>query len=292
MLRNQAKNYLTELKMIGSSEHTLKNYGYHLDKFISYIEDNNLTYTELTSKQVKKFRNRMVEQGLKPRTINAVLSALKSFYDFLVEERLVPGNPIITRRLRVKEGQSLPDFMTTEELKVFGEWLSIIPAHVALGFRTMLATGMRVSEAASVTPNDLIVLDNGGYVFLIRHGKGDKERFAPVIDTQVVNDLIIHTGDRQDNEPLFGITSQTFKWWARKCRLEAGINFHSHRCRHTLGTQLLQRGISIDKVQDVLGHADISTTRRYAKTAPEAIYELAAKVEEVKERRALYRFWL
>nr|WP_202623695.1 hypothetical protein [Sporotomaculum syntrophicum] len=45
-------------------------------------------------------------------------------------------------------------------------------------------------------------------------------------------------------------------------------------------------------MQDVLGHADISTTRRYAKTAPEAIYELAAQVDEVKEQRALYRFWL
>ncbi|SFH07488.1 integrase/recombinase XerD [Desulfotomaculum arcticum] len=292
MLRKQVKNYLIELKMKGSSEHTVKNYGYHFDKFITYMEENNLNYIELTAKQFKKFRNRMVEQGLKPRTINAVLSALKSFYDFLVEERLVPGNPIITRRLRVKEGQSLPDFMTTEELKVFSEWLSAIPGHAALGFRTMLATGMRVSEAASVTPNDIIVLDNGGYIFRVRHGKGDKERYVPVTDSQVVNDLITYTGDRRDDDPLFGITSHAFKWWARKCRLETGINFHSHRCRHTLGTQLLQRGISIDKVQDVLGHADISTTRRYAKTAPEAIYELAAKVDELKERRALYRYWL
>ncbi|WP_341478844.1 site-specific integrase [Sporotomaculum syntrophicum] len=74
--------------------------------------------------------------------------------------------------------------------------------------------------------------------------------------------------------------------------MATGVNFHSHRCRHTTGTQLLQKGVSIDKVQDVLGHADISTTRRYAKTAPEAIYELAAQVDEVKEQRALYRFWL
>ncbi|WP_449240389.1 tyrosine-type recombinase/integrase [Desulfoscipio gibsoniae] len=104
--------------------------------------------------------------------------------------------------------------------------------------------------------------------------------------------LIDFVGDRRDDKPLFGITSHAFKWWARKCRLKTGVDFHSHRCRHTTGTQLLQKGISIDKVQDVLGHADISTTRRYAKTAPEAIYELAAKVDEIKERRVLYRFWL
>ncbi|KJS76711.1 MAG: hypothetical protein JL56_04785, partial [Desulfotomaculum sp. BICA1-6] len=137
MLRNLVKTYLTELKMIGSSAHTLQNYGYHLDKFIAYTEANNLTYTELTPKQVKNFRNHLVEQGLKPRTINAILAALKSFYDFLVEEREVPGSPIVSRRLRVKTGQDLPDFMTAEELEVFAAWLATIPAHVALGFRTM-----------------------------------------------------------------------------------------------------------------------------------------------------------
>lgn len=292
MLRSQVKNYLTELKMKGSSEHTQKNYGYHLDKFISFMESNSFAYNALTLKQVKQFRNNMVQNELKPSTINAVLAALKSFYDFLVDEREVQGNPIITRRLRVKEGHSLPHFMTPEELKVFNQWLDTIPRHVALGFRTMLATGMRVSEAASVTPNDIIVLDSGGYVFRVRHGKGDKERYVPVTDADVVDDLVSFAGDRQDDRALFGITSNTFQWWARNCRLDTGISFHSQRCRHTLGTQLLQKGVSIDKVQDVLGHADISTTRRYAKTAPEAIYELAAIVDEIKERRALYRYWL
>jgi len=292
MLRLQVKNYLIELKMIGSSAHTLSNYGFHLDKFVSFIESQSLDFTTLTLKQVKMFRNHLVEEGLKPATINAVLAALKSFYDFLVDEREVQGNPIITRRLRVKDGQSLPHFMTPEELEIFYQWLNTIPPHMALGYRTMLATGMRVSEVSSVTPNDIIVLDNGGYVFRVRHGKGDKERYVPVIDSQVVNDLIDFVGDRRDDEPLFGVTSHNFKWFARKCRLETGVNFHSHRCRHTTGTQLLQKGISIDKVQDVLGHADISTTRRYAKTAPEAIHALAAQVDEVKEHRALYRFWL
>jgi|GEM_PF-4847911 len=79
--QKQVKTYLTELKMIGSSVHTLQNYGYHLDKFIAYTEENNLDYTELTPKQVKNFRNHLVEQGLKPRTINAILAELKSFYD-------------------------------------------------------------------------------------------------------------------------------------------------------------------------------------------------------------------
>ncbi|SFH07473.1 Phage integrase family protein [Desulfotomaculum arcticum] len=68
-----------------------------------------------------------------------------------------------------------------------------------------------------------------------------------------------------------------------KCKKQTGLQFYSHRCRHTVGTQLLQKGISIDKVQEVLGHENISITRRYAKTAPEVIMELAAKASRVEE---------
>lgn len=60
-------------------------------------------------------------------------------------------------------------------------------------------------------------------------------------------------------------------------------------CRHTVGTQLLQKGITIDKVQELLGHENISTTRRYARTSKEAILELAAKPDQVKETNAIYK---
>lgn len=63
---------------------------------------------------------------------------------------------------------------------------------------------------------------------------------------------------------------------------QIGVHFYPHRCRHTVGTQLPQKGVAIDKVQEVLGHENISTTRRYAKTAPEAILELATKADQVE----------
>ena len=89
--------------------------------------------------------------------------------------------------------------------------------------------------------------------------------------------------------PLLGVTISSLARWAR---METGLNFYSHRCRHTVGTQLLQRGVPIDRVQDVLGHADISTTRRYAKTAPEAVLKLAAKLDSLEEERAVYTYVL
>lgn len=284
MLRDLIKNFLIELKMKGCSEYTINTYKHNLNKFVFFVETHNLDFRELTSSQVKLFRNQMVEQGLKPGTINTALSILKSFYDFLVEEMEVKGNPVITRRLRIKEGQSLPKFMTSGELRVFNDWLTTIPEHVALGFRIMLATGMRVSEVSSITARDVIKLDNGGYVIRVRHGKGDKERYVPIMDSEVAGDLLRFKENRPGDSPLLGLQSKDFNRWAEKCRQETGLKFHPHRCRHTVGTQLLQKGISIDKVQVILGHADISTTRRYARTAPEAVLELAAKANKEKRK--------
>jgi len=290
MLNLLIKNYLLELKMKGSSGHTVSNYSYHLQKFTAYLKETQLNYSSLTPVQIKAFRNRLLEAGLKPKTVNAVLSALKSFHDYLVEEGELKNNPVDTGRLRVKEGQSLPGFMSTEELEVFLQWLSKTPAHVALAFRTLLATGLRLSEAAWLTPADIILLDNKSCVLRVRHGKGDKERYTPVMDPGVASELLRLKGNRLDHKPLFRLSTHSFKSWARKCRLKTGLPFHTHRCRHTVGTQLLQKGIPLDKVQEVLGHADISTTRRYAKTAQEAIMDLAAGINLLKETRVRYIF--
>lgn len=280
MLDELVKIFLNELKIKGCSINTVKSYFFHLDKFTGFIALNGLDFRSLTVKQVRLFRNALIEQGMKPKTVNAVLSALRSFYSFLVEEGEAEGNPVIPGRLRVKEGRSLPDFMSNEELKVFLNWLKSVPAHVSLAYRTMLVTGLRVSEVAALTPGDLIALENGGYVLRVRHGKGDKERYAPVMAEDVAKDLALHKGERRDDRPLVGITVQSLHKWAARCCRETGLDFHTHRCRHTVATRLLQKGIPIDKVQEVMGHTDISTTRRYAKTAAQAVLELAAKVEK------------
>jgi len=149
-----------------------------------------------------------------------------------------------------------------------------------------------VSEVAALIPQDVVALGNGGYGLRVQHGKGDKERYAPVLDAQVARELVRFIEGCPERLPIFRISDRTFKWWAQICRLETGIPFHSHRCRHTVGTQLLQKGIPIDKVQEVLGHTDISTTRKYARTAPEDIWKLAVKADRVKEIGAAYRYLL
>jgi len=292
MLDVLIEEYLVELQMKGCVKNTVDHNRNHLNRFKDFLERYSLDYLTITAKNIKSFRNEWIEYGLKPKTINGMLSAVKCFYDFLVAEQNVAANPIVLRRLRIKEGQRLPAFMTDEELEILYNWMTGIPRYVSLGIRTMLATGLRVGELAALTPKDFIPLNNGGFVFRVRHGKGNKERYVPILDVEVLKDLMSFIGDRNDDLSVFGAVKQTFINWASKCRKDTGMHFHCHRCRHTVGTKLLQKGVSIDKVQEVLGHENISTTRHYARTAPEAILELAAKVDKLREVRAVYRYRL
>ena len=294
MLGDYIANYIDDFEKRGNARSSVKSCQYYLKKFGTFINEYNLDFSKLTTKQVKRFRNQMVEQGLKPKPINNVLAAVKGFYDFLLEEEVVNSNPILSGRLRVKVGKSLPSFMTAEELKIVNNWLDNIPHEVALGFRTLLATGLRISELSALSPSDVILLESGGYLLRVRRGKGNRERYVPVMDGDVAWDLACLKESYDDRHLLFNMRPATFQRWAKKCQTETGVKFHSHRCRHTVATQMLKKGIPLDQIQEVLGHVYINTTRIYARTAPEAVWELAAKIDddEIKETRAVYRYLL
>jgi len=294
MLRDYVNRYIEDFTNRGNAQGSIRVCKYNLNKFVIFIDQNSLDFRSLTTKQAKILRNMLVEQGLKPKTINNVLSSVKGLYDLLIEEEVVNRNPILSGRLRVKQGKSLPGFMTDKELEILNNWLDSVPHEVSLGFRTMLATGLRVSELYALTPRDVILLENGGYLLRVRHGKGNRERYVPVMDGDVAWDLACLKKMRAGGPLFFIISPTTFQRWARKCQVETGVNFHSHRCRHTVATQMLKKGIPLDHVQEVLGHINITTTRIYAQTALESIWELAAKVDddEIKETRAVYRYLL
>ena len=272
MLREKVKEYLTELRLTGKSHNTIAAYEFHLSKFVAWCEERGVDYTTVNGKETRAFRNYLARQGLAPGSINAIIAALKSFYDFLVEEEeVVKGNPVIPRRLRVTEEKRQPNFLTQGEVEKVLTALNELPPHVNLAFRTMLATGLRVSEVANLKGED--VLQVNGAVFLrVRQGKGKKERIVPVTDPAVAKELLALPPEG------FGVTTGTLKAYAHWIKKKTNIDFHSHRLRHTFATSLLAQGVTIDVVQKVLGHSNISTTRRYAETLPEAVSRLAAKV--------------
>ena len=276
MLRKLINNYLTELKLSGKSKYTVINYQKHLEKFATWSENNGIAFLQIDGKESKRFRNYLVEQELSPKTVNTIVCAVKSFYDFLVEEGFIIGNPWLTKRLRVTEEKRTPNFLTEAEEKRVLSAIEKFPYHVSLALKTMLAAGLRVSEVANLKPDDVII-HQGKILVWIQQGKGKKDSYAPITNAFVANELIEFAKGKEGNK-LFGITDGTLKVYAHIVKKKTGIDFHTHRCRHTLATRLLAKGTPIDVVQDVLGHVDISTTRKYAATLPEKIMALAADV--------------
>jgi len=275
-LKEAVRAFLKDLELSGKSKRTLEAYSFHLDKFLAFCEEKGLDYRLVNGKESKAFRNWLAEMGLSPASVNAVLSACKSFYDFLLDEGLVKGNPFVSKKLRVKEAERKPAFLTEEELKKVQEAMKRLPRHIELAFRCMLWTGLRVSEVASLTGED-VIQDEGRVFVRVRSGKGQKERLVPVMDREIALELL-RLSKEKGKERLFGVSDGTLKDYAYKVKKSSGVNFHSHRLRHTLATRLLGKGVAIDVVQRVLGHASINTTRRYAETLPEKIKELAVEV--------------
>jgi site-specific recombinase XerD len=267
------ESYLQDLRNGGKSPYTVINYRKHLQLWAAWMRENGHDFRGINGKETRAFRDCLVAKEYAPKTVNTILGAARSFYDFLIEAGEVRGNPWVMKRLRVQEERRKPDFLPDQELERVLEQIKTLPEHIGLAFRAMLAAGLRVSEAANLTASDVIV-QNGAVFLHVRHGKNNKERYAPVTDPQVARELIARAGQAQGR--LFGVTGGTLKVYAHRIKRETGIDFHAHRLRHTLATRLLNRGVPLDVVQLALGHEDISTTRRYAATLPEALFRIAA----------------
>ena len=271
------KQFLDDLKFSGKAENTIETYRLQLRRYFTFLERKGIDHREVTNKELTDFRNWLAKQKRSPATINLALSAVRAFYEFLLFEGVVKGNPV-SKRLNVKEAERLPAFLSEEEEASALNWLrKNTPPHITLAFETMRATGIRVSEAADLTGADVLRME--GKVFLrIRSGKGKKERYVPVLEASTAQNLL-DSAKEHPSKLLFGVLSGTLKVYAHKCKKATGVDFHSHRLRHTVGTTLLAEGVPLDVIQQVLGHANISTTRLYAATMPEKMMALAASIE-------------
>jgi len=166
--------------------------------------------------------------------------------------------------------------MTEEEMrKVFAYIQNKPPPHIALAFRTRYACGLRVSELSTWPRRCHHPV---GQVFVtVRHGKSNKNRIVLVTNVAVAHELLRPAQEK--GMPIFGVKDVTFKRYAQQISFATGVeDFHCHRLRHTLATNLLSEGVPLDVVQEVLGHENINPARQYAKTAPDKVYQLGAEV--------------
>jgi integrase/recombinase XerD len=261
----------------GLSHNTLESYERDLQAFKTYVTASTPTFSETEVKQyhVAGYLGYLHSSGRANTTISRNLASLRSFFQFLVREGVVVQNPTVHVETPKIE-KRLPRVLSMDEIERLLE-APKINSHTGLRNQAMLellyATGIRVSELISIQINDI----NLSAGFLRCMGKGSKERIIPIgeyAQKVMINYLSIgrpHLVRDVSNPSLFlnhhGIQLSRQGFWKilKKHAQEVGIlkDITPHTLRHSFATHLLERGADLRAVQEMLGHADISTTQIY-----------------------------
>lgn len=260
---NEIQEYLEECDRLGMSEKTIEAYEIHLRHYYSYLKQNNLKHKEVGPKDLKKYTIKAKETGDADSTVNVRLSAIKSFYDWEIEEEKTNRNPV-TRRSFLKGRTTKTQPLSPDEKDMILTYIDEKEEHIRLGFYTMFCTGLRVSELANLKREDIKVINNRVTVHVL-HGKRGGERLVPLFDKKAAEELVKYA-EEQITDPLFKVKKRTFQYHAEQVSKAIGIPFTVHQARHTFATERLQEGIRLDILQKLLGHKDISTTMLYART--------------------------
>jgi len=288
------ERYLDERRRENVSPHTLRNYGADLRQFLEYFSPPGAEPPPLNSLDVAAIREWLGDlhaQNLAAVSMRRKLAALRTFFKFLVREGQVPRN--IPKLMRTpKAPKSLPQIMTAEQTN---NLIDAIPEAENLNrpyprrdlaiFETLYGCGLRVSELCGMRIDDIDFADRS----LLIRGKGRKERVVPfggkaeaALCTYLAERAPVEPGERavflnHRGRPLGDRSVRAIvKFYSTYL---AGDNtLHPHSLRHAYATHLLSDGADLRSIQELLGHARLSTTQRYTQVSLEdlmAVYDKA-----------------
>lgn len=272
------KEYLAYLKLERNlSENTLSSYKNDLSTFISFLSDYNISDpSEISSDKITVFFKSLKKIGLKNASTARYFSSLKGFFKYLTKNNYIIKNPI-EKINAPKPSKNLPIVLNFNEIEKI---LSKPEVNETLGLRDkavlelLYACGTRVSELINLKLQDLFLQEEVIRVL----GKGSKERFIPIGSSAIKwleeylskSRSLIMKISKSGNYVFLnsrGTKISRMGVWKIIDRYvkEAGIKkkVHPHTFRHSFATHLLEGGADLRAVQEMLGHADISTTQIY-----------------------------
>jgi len=272
------KEYLSVLKLEKNlSENTIESYRNDISSLLRFLEEYKVTDpSEICYENLTAFFKALAGAGLNSRSAARYYSSLKGFFNYLTVNKYITSNPI-EKVSTPKLAKNLPSVLSVNEVDAI---LSKPDIGTKLGLRdkavleTFYACGVRVSELINLKLSDLFLNEEVIRVF----GKGSKERIVPIgssaIDwiTQYLQRSRISLEKKSKSGNILFLNNHGSKLsrmgiWKIVDRYvtEAGIQkeVHPHTFRHSFATHLLEGGADLRAVQEMLGHADISTTQIY-----------------------------
>ena len=273
--KSAQKEFGTYLKLEkGLSQHSVSAYESDIEKLSQFFQEK--TPTRLDLADLRSFINEYAEMGYSPRSQSRLISAVRSFYQYLQLEKLIDGNPAELLE-SPKLVQHLPDTLSVEEIdRIIAE----IDLSSPNGERnraiieTLYGCGLRVSELVHLKLDDLHPKE--GFVSVI--GKGNKQRLVPLSSYTYkmirfyTEEVRIHQSIKKGNEPYIFLNQRgaqlsrvmiftIVKQLGEKAGLRKSISPHTFR--HSFATHLLEGGADLRAVQEMLGHESITTTEIY-----------------------------
>lgn len=257
---------------------TIEAYLRDVGKFVSYLEANNLNISvgEVTLENLEDFLAYLYEFGFDAQSQARIISGIKSFYKYLVLEDVISVNPT-ELLLAPKKARKLPDTLSVTEINLL---IDSIDHSTPEGMRnramleTLYSSGLRVSELVNLKISDLFL--NDGFIRVI--GKGNKERIVP-IGAQAIKHITlyrefsrVHVNIQKGEEDMLFLNrrgrrlSRVYVFMViKECANAVGLQktISPHTFRHSFATHLVEGGADLRAVQEMLGHASITTTEIY-----------------------------
>jgi integrase/recombinase XerC/integrase/recombinase XerD len=269
--------YDRDLRARGSAERTRRAYGVDLGGFAEWAGDQGLDPGDVRYRDVRRYGAGLSNAGAAPATVARKLAAIRGLYGFLVRTEKVGANPaeLVSSP---KRSEKLPRVLTTEQMRAL---LERIPARTPLELRDRAM--LELAYSCGLRCEEIVNLDEGALDFETEQlrvlGKGSKERLLPVgepaqralrryldkgrralaSDPRELALFLSKSGRRLSNSDV----TRRLGLWTREAALAAGVSPHS--LRHSFATHLLEGGADLRTIQELLGHASISTTQVYTR---------------------------
>lgn len=259
---------------------TIKAYRIDLTQFFFYVQSD-----EPEKEAIEQYITEL-HKKYKQKTIKRKIASIKAFYSYLEEEELVEQNPFRKIKVKFKETIILPRIIPREEIEQLLNYIYVSLSSLsgiqykhtlrdAAVIEVFFATGARVYEISNIRAENINL--NSGLIRIM--GKGGKERYIQISNTAVLDILRKYY---EENEPeikksgYFFInnrgkryTEQSIRLMLKKYTLKAGIQrkITPHMFRHSFATYLIEEGVDVSCVQQILGHSSIKTTQIYIHVA-------------------------